>query len=68
MDQHNSLAYALMFTFAGSRLVSYVNGKYSEQYLSPGGMLRMQLPRGPIEYSFHFIGVGNGIVGFKNTL
>ena len=35
--------------------------------LSPGGRLRMQLPRGPIEYSFHFIGVGNGTGGFKFT-
>ena len=35
--------------------------------LSPGGRLRMQLPRGPIEYSFHFIGVGNGTEGFTNT-
>ena len=23
--------------------------------------------RGPIEYSFHFIGIGNGSRGFKNT-
>ena len=26
-----------------------------------------RLPRGPIEYSFHFIGIGNGSRGFKNT-
>ena len=31
-----------------------------------GARLRMLLPRGPIEYFFHFIGVGNGSEGFKN--
>ena len=34
--------------------------------LSPGGSLQTQLPRGPIECSFLFIGVGNGS-GFKKT-
>ena len=28
---------------------------------------RESAPRGPIEYSFHFIGIGNGSRGFKNT-
>ena len=31
------------------------------------GMLRKQLPRVPIDISFHFIGVGNGIDTFKFT-
>ena len=35
--------------------------------LSPGGKLRKQLPRGPLDPSFHFIGVGKGVWGFKNT-
>ena len=35
--------------------------------LSPGGSLQTQLPRGPIECSFLFIGVGNGSGGFKKT-
>ena len=26
------------------------------------------LPRGPNEYCFHFIGIGNGSRGFKNTI
>ena len=32
-----------------------------------GGRLRVQLPRGPIEYYFHFIGVGNVTDIFKIT-
>ena len=36
--------------------------------LSPAGRLREQLPRGPLDPSFHFIGVGNGTGGFKITL
>ena len=35
--------------------------------LSPGGSLRKQFPRGPFDPSFHFIGVGKGVWGFKNT-
>ena len=37
----------------------------SPNVLSPGGRLRKQLPRGPIVFTFHFIGVGNGTGGFK---
>ena len=36
-----------------------------ENALSPRGRLRMQLPRGSIEYSFHFNGAGNGTDTFN---
>ena len=36
-----------------------------ENVLSPGGRLRKQLPRGPIVFTFNFIGEENGTVGSK---
>ena len=41
---------------------------YPSKFYSPEAVCDCRLPRGPIEYSFHFIGVGNGTGGFKNTL
>ena len=39
-----------------------------ENVLSPGGSLLGRLWRGPIVFTFHFIGVGNGTGGFKITI
>ena len=66
--------FLLMFYFcARKRILDFKFANYFllfrdlENVLSPGGRLRMQLPRGPIEYSFHFIGVGNP-TGVSNLL
>ena len=42
-------------------------GAFSSKCFIPRRESSRRLPRGPIEYSFHFIGVGNGSRGFKNT-
>ena len=42
------------------------NFLFSSNAYPPEGVC-LQLPRGPIEYSFHFIGIGKGVWGFKNT-
>ena len=38
-----------------------------EYVLSPGGILRKQIPRGSFDPSFHFTWLGKGVWGLKNT-